>query len=86
MHVETPTYTREDMCPSRQPGWQSVDGGFFPALHHPADAPLRINPVQASIFVAGVLSPNLGIGFHAPEVPINIVRRANIGTHGVILL
>jgi len=86
VHVKTPTHPGEHMRPSGQPGWQTVDGGFFPAIHHPADAPLGVDPVQAAIFVAGILCPNLVLGLHPPELPVNIIGRANVGTHKVILL
>jgi hypothetical protein len=74
------------MCSRRQSGWQTVDGGFLPAIHHPADTPLEVNPIQAAILMTGVLCPNLVLGLHPPEVPVNIIGRANIIAHGIILL
>jgi hypothetical protein len=86
MHVETPPHTSENVRPRWQPGRQAVDRGFLPSVHNSADATFRIDPIQEAILVAGVLRPNLIMGFKPPEVPINIIWRTNIRSHGLILL
>jgi hypothetical protein len=43
------------MCPSRQPGWQAIDGGLIYAIHHTADTPVKVDPVQATILMTDIL-------------------------------
>jgi hypothetical protein len=86
VHAETPTHPGEDMCPGGQPGWQAIDGTFLFAIHHPADVPLGIDPVQAAILPAGVFGTQLVLGFQALEMPVDIIRRSYCFCHGLILL
>jgi hypothetical protein len=44
-----------------------------------------VNPVLATILMTDVLRPDLILGFKAPEVPVYVIGRAKIGTHGSIL-
>jgi len=86
MHAEAPAHPGEDVRPGGQPGRQTVDRGLLPAIHHPADAPLGVDPVQAAILPAGVLRTQLVFSFHALEMPIDIIRRSNSCSHELILL
>jgi hypothetical protein len=86
MHAKAPPDASEHMCPSGESDRQAINGGLIPAILHPADAALEVDPVQATILVTYVLSPDLVLGFEAPEVPVDIIRGTQVCTHRLILL
>jgi hypothetical protein len=83
--VETPACPGEHVRSWRQPGGQAVDGGQLNAIHHPANAPILAHPVLITVLPADILSPHLFIALQAPEVPVYVIGRPDIGFHGIIL-
>ena len=81
VHAETPPDTRKHVCPSGQPGRQTVDRVVLNAVHHLADVSLGIPPVQAAILPAVIFGTHLKISLQAPEVPVNIIRWSNVVAH-----
>jgi hypothetical protein len=79
--MKTPSYTGEHVRSCGQTVRKAIDRFDLTSIHNTADSTLAVYPVEAAIFVAGIVCTHLVLRFHAPEVPINVIRRSNILSH-----
>jgi hypothetical protein len=83
--MEAPTNPSQNVRTCRQPERKAIDSHLFLAIYQTANLAIVVNAIHVAIFAAGILGSHLVFRAHAPEMPVNIIRRPKIISHACIL-